>query len=824
MLSQTGACIFGFACTALAESKRATWRGRLAGPAARLLLLGFCGIFGCRERIALPAPPDDPAPTGGASARDFDGAAAQATSAGGDGAGLDGEAGEAGASSRPPRSNQPRLEACPRRRAPSSCRISGDSTHGVRLLGTLLERRVTRLGGVLDVDEAGNIRCAACDCGDAGQALVIDCPRLVIAPGLINLHDHLGYAGTPPLEHPGDLYQHRSDWRLGVNGHAPLPFVGRASTAQVLAQELRMVMGGATSTVGAGGRRGLVRNLDVAGASEGLLPGLIRAETFPLDDASGARDAAACEFGRNPDTASVGEHAQAYVAHLGEGTDARAQHELRCALGSKDLLRQNSAVVHAMALSRSDAERLAARGASVVWSPRSNLDLYGSTAPVGLLSSLGVRIALGTDWLASGSMNLLRELACARRYDDEVLGGYFDAAQLLRMVTDDAAWALGLERRLGELSAGLVADIAVFDGRDREARAAVVEATTADVRLVLRAGAPLYGDAELVAAFAGASACEELLVCGNPRRVCVAETGVALEEIRQAGEAVYPLFSCELPPREPHCAALVTAECPSGELSCDPPPPAPPWDARDSDSDEVADIADNCARVPNADQRDADGDGRGDACDACPATNPGLTPCAVTIAELRSPASRLPLGSAVLLSGVRVTALRAQGSKGFYLEDGTHAPYSGIFVYTASAKPSVDVDELVSVQGYFTSYQGTDQLTQVEVLSRQRAATAYAPLEVSLAELADGASSAAALASLFVRISGAEVQDENPDAPEDYDETALVGGLRLDDALFGDLDNQFAVGARFRSLQGIAGFSFSHQKLWPRLASDVEPE
>jgi hypothetical protein len=68
------------------------------------------------------------------------------------------------------------------------------------------------------------------------------------------------------------------------------------------------------------------------------------------------------------------------------------------------------------------------------------------------------------------------------------------------------------------------------------------------------------------------------------------------------------------------------------------------------------------------------------------------------------------------------------------------------------------------------------------------------------------------------------VQDENPDAPEDYDETALVGGLRLDDALFGDLDNQFAVGARFRSLQGIAGFSFSHQKLWPRLASDVEPE
>jgi cytosine/adenosine deaminase-related metal-dependent hydrolase len=692
------------------------------------------------------------------------------------------------------------------------------------LFGTLLEPRVTRRRAVLDIDEAGNIRCAACDCGDAGEALVIDCPGLVIAPGLINLHDHLGYAGTPPLEHPGELYQHRSDWRLGENGHEALPFVGRASTAQVLAQELRMVVAGATSTVGAGGRRGLLRNLDVAGLSERLLPGVIRAQTFPLDDASSVMDAAACEFGPNPDQASVGERAQAYVAHLGEGTDERAEHELHCALGRLDLLRQNSAVVHAMALSRSDAHELARRGASVVWSPRSNLDLYGSTAPVRLLSSLGVRIALGTDWLASGSMNLLRELSCARDYDRQVLGGYFDSAQLLRMVTDDAAWALGLEQRLGELRPGLVGDIAVFSERHGEARAAVVEATTADVRLVLRQGTPLYGDAELVGAFAGGDACEELMVCGSARRACVAETGVGLQKIRQAGEAVYPLFSCDTPPLEPRCVARVAAECPAGEASCEPPALVRPRDTLDGDADGVADIADNCARVPNTEQHDADGDGRGNACDPCPAPNSGLKPCPVSIADLRSPASRLPLSSAVLLTNARVTALRAQGAKGFYLEDGTHAPYSGIFVYTGSTTPSVVVDELVSVQGYFTSYQGTDELTQADVLSRQPAGTAYAPLEVSLAELADGSPAAAAFASLFVRISGAEVAQTNPDTPKDYDETALVGGLRLDDALFSELDNQFVVGTRFRSLQGVAGFSFSHQKLWPRLALDVVAE
>lgn len=39
---------------------------------------------------------------------------------------------------------------------------------------------------------------------------------------------------------------------------------------------------------------------------------------------------------------------------------------------------------------------------------------------------------------------------------------------------------------------------------------------------------------------------------------------------------------------------------------------------QDSDGDGVADVADNCPKVANADQHDHDGDGRGDACDVCP--------------------------------------------------------------------------------------------------------------------------------------------------------------------------------------------------------------
>lgn len=801
---------------------------------AGLALCCTAAVFGCRERIALPnRKQSGEAPNGAGAAGEAPVTLRAEGGAAGDASrfGASGEKPAAGADSRggaraTSGSTRPPLLQCPGRVAPAACQVSGDSAEGVRVFGTLLTPGAVLAGGVLDLDAAGNVRCAACDCGGAGGALVIDCPGLVVTPGFINLHDHLSYAGTPPLPHPGELYEHRNDWRLGLHGHAPLPFRGGASTAQVLAQELRMVMGGATSIVGAGGRRGFLRNLEVPAQTEGLLPGTIQAETFPLDDASGEVDSATCAFGDHPVSGAAAGQAQAFVAHLGEGTDQQAADELSCALGSLDLLGGNSAVVHAMALSRADAVELSRRGASVVWSPRSNLDLYGSTAPVALLASLGVRISLGTDWLASGSMSLLRELACAEQYDEQVLGGYFDSFQLLRMVTENPAWALGLEQRFGALEPGLPGDVAVFaeHGADADPYASAIHAAPGDVKLVLRQGQPLYGAAELVNGFRDGPACEELDVCGVAQRVCAQGSGLSLSEIRAAGVAVYPLFSCETPPQEPSCSAVVVRECPRNEPDCDPPAALPGWDASDADADGVPDARDTCPRVADPEQRDSDGDGRGDACDACPLANPGLAPCALRIAELRAPPTRLPVGSAVSLRDVRVTALRAQGSKGFYVEDGDHAPYSGIFVYTNATAPPVALGDVIDLDGYFDSYQGTDEIVSAQLLARAATADDYAPLVVSLADLADGSAKAAELASLWVHLDGAEVESTNPDAPKDYDETLLFGGLRLDDLIASDLDNQYPVGTRFATLQGIAGFSFGHNKLFPRSLEDLAPQ
>jgi hypothetical protein len=54
---------------------------------------------------------------------------------------------------------------------------------------------------------------------------------------------------------------------------------------------------------------------------------------------------------------------------------------------------------------------------ALIWSPRSNITLYGDTADATAANALGVEIALGTDWMPTGPMNLRRELKCADSFD-----------------------------------------------------------------------------------------------------------------------------------------------------------------------------------------------------------------------------------------------------------------------------------------------------------------------------------------------------------------------------------------------------------------------
>ena len=96
-------------------------------------------------------------------------------------------------------------------------------------------------------------------------------------------------------------------------------------------------------------------------------------------------------------------------------------------------------VVHGVHLTDPELKRLAATGVTLATCPRSNSWTGAGTPPIGRFYASGVRVAIGTDSLASApDLNLFTELAEMRRLAPDL-----PASKLLRSATRNGAEALG---------------------------------------------------------------------------------------------------------------------------------------------------------------------------------------------------------------------------------------------------------------------------------------------------------------------------------------------------------------------------------------------
>jgi hypothetical protein len=89
--------------------------------------------------------------------------------------------------------------------------------------------------------------------------------------------------------------------------------------------------------------------------------------------------------------------------------------------------------------------------------PRTTLALAQRLPPVALFRAAGIRVAIGTDSRASTpDLSVLAECRVL------VEAGLVAPAEVVRMATVDAAWALGFERSCGILAPGRPADLAIL--------------------------------------------------------------------------------------------------------------------------------------------------------------------------------------------------------------------------------------------------------------------------------------------------------------------------------------------------------------------------
>jgi cytosine/adenosine deaminase-related metal-dependent hydrolase len=356
----------------------------------------------------------------------------------------------------------------------------------------------------------------------------------IIFPGLIDLHNHISY-DVFPRWHPSHLFSDRYQWRSDPDFikkvSDPYTYLAGHNTFCDMNTygELRALVGGTTSilaTANSNCIRGLVRNLDF---SSGFY-GFFTRDSAHIDSVVNLQPAT--------DPAAIGivkafladSHSEMFVVHLAEGVDTASLDEFHW-FQQQGLLTRKTAVVQGVALGPAEFQALHQAGASLVWSPRSNIELYGKTADISAALDAGVRIAIAPDWGITGSSNLLNELHYAAQWNADHLSSRLTDQQLVEMVTNVPAQIAGIDDEVGAIHPGLFADLLVISGDRENPYRALTQAQAGDVQLVLIGGQPIYGTPALIELFWKASELNEMNVGGKTKEIRMPTSSVSFSNL-----------------------------------------------------------------------------------------------------------------------------------------------------------------------------------------------------------------------------------------------------------------------------------------------------
>jgi 5-methylthioadenosine/S-adenosylhomocysteine deaminase len=376
----------------------------------------------------------------------------------------------------------------------------------------------------------------------------------IILPGFVDVHNHVVFNVLPRWS-PGRLFTNRNQWRTDPERirlvSEPVNRLEASNFCDMNAWgEFRALVGGTTSLMVTRPQpciHGLVRNLDFNSGFYGTTE-LNREHIFNvLDLPSTSNPQARAAFVDAARFFIANPFYEALLIHLAEGTDDAAKEEFTF-VQLQSLLNPKGVVIHGIPLGSAHFQAMATNGTALVWSPRSNLELYGQTANVLAALDAGVEIALAPDWAVTGSSNILDELKVAARWNREQLGGRLTDRQLINMVTSTPARIAGVDDHVGALKAGLRADILVINGDHNDPYRAVVDATVADIDLVFIGGVPIYGDRTFMEHFWKRSDLQEINLTGTKKTLATPSANIIVSDIETRLKAALDAEGISLAP------------------------------------------------------------------------------------------------------------------------------------------------------------------------------------------------------------------------------------------------------------------------------------
>jgi len=365
----------------------------------------------------------------------------------------------------------------------------------------------------------------------------------IIFPGLIDLHNHVTWNAFPRWK-PPTLSKNRYEWQEMPEyaaslsrPHGDLSNHGYDCDLNRYG-ELKVIANGGTSTVGSIRNeciRGLARNLDfLSELSRDEQPGgdAFRNEIFPLEIRSSCGEQAMRDVGRALEPCALSPQEtmpvspRAAVAHVAEGIDASTRREFSM-FAAHGYLHPGISIIHGVGLRSEHFKQMASSGVGLIWSPRSNMELYGQTTDVVAARNAGVTVAVAPDWSPSGSTGMLAELRYIDRWQRDASNRppfNFSSKELVEMATIVPARLARLEDKLGKLESGYMADLIAMKrpapAADATPYDALAHQTPSDLLLVMVGGVALFGEPGLMNQLVPDHAqLESVTICGETRLV-----------------------------------------------------------------------------------------------------------------------------------------------------------------------------------------------------------------------------------------------------------------------------------------------------------------
>jgi cytosine/adenosine deaminase-related metal-dependent hydrolase len=365
---------------------------------------------------------------------------------------------------------------------------------------------------------------------DLPNAQILETSDLIF-PGFIDLHNHPSFNVLPRWT-PPHKFPNRYAWRDWHIYQQQLESKGRALQADPENfcdideyAEVKALIGGTTSIIGLGSTnpdhpspaclRGLVRNLD---HYTGFYGTKLDQERIANSIGILPRDMDATTAARYAHEIADGS-LDLLAIHIAEGlpTDQESAQELDL-LEAHNLLTPHTALIHSVGLSTSQLARVHKAGASIVWSPRSNFELYGATANVAAAFREGVTISLAPDWSPSGSDNMWEEIQYASNVSTTQLNGLFSARQLIEMASTIPARVAHIDDKAGSITPGLYADFFLLKSIPGEIDPydTILKGNIArSIDLVVIDGIPIYGNPTMLKSLNIPT--EHLRLCGTEK-------------------------------------------------------------------------------------------------------------------------------------------------------------------------------------------------------------------------------------------------------------------------------------------------------------------